>query len=460
MAAIQSINKSSLLYELRIDPEFYHPNFTNLCASLEKIGSKKISFFEPIIERGKLPIYNLDGKINVIKSAKIQSGFIDESNEFVDNTFISKYPQAEVFFGDILVNSTGRGTLGRSSILTKRDNKFIIDGHVSKISKLKGLSNFYLAIYLLTKYGYKQLETFARGSSGQIEIYPEDIGSVLIPVLPGQFQEKIDKLCKNFYRSFENTKNYYFEAENMLLNRIGWNKTNYKHVQNYQINLKGVLTNERFDPEFYQPKFENLIKHLHTLNSRKLGNFCPMPNRGVQPEYNDNGKILIINSKHLGITEIDIQSAEKTTRNFFNENSTEKARLNKFDVLMYSTGAYIGRTNTYLEDSKAIGNNHVTIIRPNPLICNPIYLALFLNSPAGLMQTDQRASGSAQREIYPQDIMKYEVFIPEKNGKPDLEWQEKLAVKIIEAHEAKKQARQKLQQAKELVEKEIERLIN
>jgi len=125
-----------------------------------------------------------------------------------------------------------------------------------------------------------------------------------------------------------------------------------------------------------------------------------------------------------------------------------------------STGAYVGRTNAYLEDAEAIGSNHISIIRPDTKICNPVYLALFLNSPAGLMQTDKRASGSAQREIYPQDIVKYDVFIPEKNNKPDLEWQEKLAVKIIQAYEAKNQAKQKLQEAKELVEGEIGKLIN
>lgn len=116
--------------------------------------------------------------------------------------------------------------------------------------------------------------------------------------------------------------------------------------------------------------------------------------------------------------------------------------------------------HTYLEDAPGIANNHVSIIRPEKKICNPLYLALFLNSKAGLMQTDQRASGSAQREIYPQDIVKYDVFIPEKKNKPDLEWQEKLADKIIQAYEAKNQAKQKLQEAKELVEDEIGKLIN
>ena len=239
-----------------------------------------------------------------------------------------------------------------------------------------------------------------------------------------------------------------------------WDKVDTNHILDYSTTNRNILNNERFDPEFYQPKFKNLIKHLKKNDSVRLGDFCPLPNRGVQPIY-DDGCVLVINSKHLGPTEIDIQSAEKTTKLFYNSENTEKARLKQRDVLMYSTGAYVGRTNTYLENQKGIASNHVTIIRPDPSVCNPVYLALFLNSSAGLMQTDQRASGSTQREIYPQEIIKYEIFIPQnKKGKPDLRWQKKLVDKIIQAYEAKKEARQKLQKAKKLVETKFEELLD
>ncbi len=460
MAVIQIVKKSALLSELRIDPEFYNPNFTNLLNCLRKIGGLSISSFNPIIQRGKLPVYSSDGSINVIKSAKIQNGFIDESDEFVDSSFTSLFPQAKVTFGDILINSTGRGTLGRSAILTKANGSFVIDGHISKITEIKGLSIFYLSVFLLTKYGKVQLDTSARGSSGQIEIYPQDIGDVIVPRLTQNIQKQIDDICISLYKNFEDTKFYYKEAEQELLLRMEWEQIKIEHILNYQVTSKDVLTNERIDPEFYQPKFNNITKYLQKNNSKKLGDFCSIPNRGVQPLYDKNGKILIINSKHLGPTEIDIQTVKKTTREFYDEDTTKKALLKKYDVLMYSTGAYVGRTNIYLEDALGIASNHVTIIRPDNKICNPAYLALFLNSPAGLMQTNQQASGSAQREIYPQDINKYEVFVPEKNGRPDLDWQNKLANKIIQSYEAKSKARKNLQKAKELIEDEIKKLIN
>lgn len=62
---------------------------------------------------------------------------------------------------------------------------------------------------------------------------------------------------------------------------------------------------------------------------------------------------------------------------------------------------------------------------------------------------------------YPQDIAKYQVFIPrDKNDKPDLAWQKKLANKVISANKVKTDAKKKLEEAKSLVEKEIEKLVN
>ena len=287
----------------------------------------------------------------------------------------------------------------------------------------------------------------------------KDILNLPLPISLTKKAKEIADTVVSAISDFEQSNNLYPEAERELLERMEWDKLATKHILNYAATSKDIRTDERLDPEFYQPKFENLEKHLKKVGAMKLGDFCPIPNRGIQPTY-DDGDILVINSKHLGPTEIDIDNAEKTTQLFYDDENNKKARIKNLDVLMYSTGAYVGRTNSYLGEQKAIASNHVAIIRPDTKVCNPVYLALFLNSPAGLMQTDQRASGSAQREIYPQDIVKYQVFIPhDKNGKPDLEWQKKLADKVISANKAKMEAKQKLEEAKLLVEKEIEQII-
>lgn len=361
--------------------------------------------------------------------------------------------------GDFAISRL-RHYLKEFGVLPFNDYKYLLSTeYVVLRTKGKKPIELLLPYFLLDKIQYI-LAKSQRGSNHP-RLANKDILNLPLPKLLIEQSAQIRSLIRTAIEKYNLSKQLYPEAEQELLQRICFDKVNTKHILDYSTTSKNVFEAERFDPEFYQPKFKNLINHLKKIGSVKLGNFCPMPNRGVQPYYNENGEVLVINSRHIGPTEIDVENAEKTTLNFYKDENTEKARLEQMDVLLYSTGAYIGRTNTYMENQKGIASNHVTIIRPEKSMCNPIYLSLFLNSAVGLMQTDQKATGSTQREIYPQNIIKFEIFIPQnQNGKPDLKWQEKLANKIVQAYEAKKEARQKLQNAKEIVETEITKLLS
>lgn len=72
------------------------------------------------------------------------------------------------------------------------------------------------------------------------------------------------------------------------------------------------------------------------------------------------------------------------------------------------------------------------------------------------MQSEQFASGSAQRELYPNDLMQFSIYIPKsKNGSIDLDWQKKQADKVISVSNAKTEAQAKLEEAKRMVEEAI-----
>lgn len=80
----------------------------------------------------------------------------------------------------------------------------------------------------------------------------------------------------------------------------------------------------------------------------------------------------------------------------------------------------IGRATPYLEDTEAIPDNHVTIIRTRTI--DPVYLSVFLNSQMGQAQVRKHQRGSSgQIELYPRVIARFEVWqapesIPEGNS--------------------------------------------
>ncbi|MCK4461176.1 MAG: restriction endonuclease subunit S [candidate division Zixibacteria bacterium] len=235
----------------------------------------------------------------------------------------------------------------------------------------------------------------------------------------------------------------YTQAEGLLLAELGFHSLDRSPTLFYERPFSEAREVGRLDAEYYQPMYYRLIDAIHrTGKGRLLGEIVTHCERGLQPEYDEDGDVAVVNSKHMD-TQFLTEDYEHCTHEAWTKQ--KKARLKQYDVLFYSTGAYIGRTNCWLGDGKAIGSNHVTIIRPNTE-CNPAYLALFMNSQAGLMQADRHAHGSAQREVYPNDLRAYTVWLP------PLKKQEKLAGMVLDAKTTRDESRRLLDEAKAMVE--------
>jgi type I restriction enzyme M protein len=94
---------------------------------------------------------------------------------------------------------------------------------------------------------------------------------------------------------------------------------------------------------------------------------------------------------------------------------TRSSLLQPEDVLITSTGQYIGRSALVRpEHLPAVASNAVTILRiNNTLHLDPNYLVAFLNSPAGLEQFEQRRiKGVAQPYIRKADVGEVSIVIP------------------------------------------------
>src|SRR5205823_958950 len=147
---------------------------------------------------------------------------------------------------------------------------------------------------------------------------------------------------------------------------------------------------------------------------------------------------------------------ENFTDEAFCENNRD-FRLRSGDVLTYcvSAGEYLGRTFHFDSDVPCVAASFVTILRTSQLL--PGYLALFLNSPFGLIQSNALKRGTSPFYLYPRDLKTVLIYVPRtKSGEIDLAWQEKLAAKVETATRAREEAKTKLAEAKRLVEDAIE----
>lgn len=169
--------------------------------------------------------------------------------------------------------------------------------------------------------------------------------------------------------------------------------------------------------------------------------------RGDQPRYVIDGELKIINSRHILEQHLDYDNFERTTADEWN--SFPLARVFKDDILIYTTGANVGRANVYLSEERALASNHVNILRIEN--ANPRYVGFVLNSLIGRMQTRQIITGSAQAELYSNAIEQFLVpFVFESV-------QENIIKNVEESFLTKQKSKQLLELAKRAVEVAIER---
>lgn len=149
------------------------------------------------IRRGKSPKYaEISNVIVFAQKCNTKYNGIDISlAQYLDETTIKRYPTDEhMQDGDIVINSTGTGTLGRVGIYRNTDNTtgllIVPDSHVTVIRSFSCISSHYL--YAFMKAHQTELEKKGEGSTNQKELKPLTLKEMLIAVPPLSEQEHIE----------------------------------------------------------------------------------------------------------------------------------------------------------------------------------------------------------------------------------------------------------------------------
>ena len=156
------------------------------------------------IRRGKSPKYSVSAGIQVFaQKCNVKNGGIDMTlAKYLDPIALKKYPVEEYLQDqDIIVNSTGNGTLGRIGVFrdaNRIDESVIVpDSHVTVIRLLPSTNKNYLLNVL--RYYQPYLEKSGEGSTNQTELKPAVIANLFVPLPPQEEQIRIvDKLVKVF----------------------------------------------------------------------------------------------------------------------------------------------------------------------------------------------------------------------------------------------------------------------
>ncbi len=148
------------------------------------------------IKRGKSPTYTQkSGTLVFAQKCNTKAGVINLSLAlFLDEAKLSKYPESEFMRDcDIVINSTGNGTLGRVGIYRDSDNPnklpVVPDSHVTVIRVGEKVSVEY--VFYGLKHYQPLLEKLCSGSTNQTELSASTVKSLLFPLPPLAEQKRI-----------------------------------------------------------------------------------------------------------------------------------------------------------------------------------------------------------------------------------------------------------------------------
>jgi len=190
LIAEKKIKKEKPLPEIEADEIPFEIPTNWMWARLGDIVSKTI-------KRGKSPKYSITGDVLVFaQKCNTKPGRINlELAKKLDLSTLKKYPEEEFMLsGDIVINSTGNGTMGRVGFFRDKDNpynlKIVPDSHVTTIRVLHDLIDSQYIFYFLKKLQPK-LESSGDGSTNQKELKATIIASICIPLPPLDEQKRI-----------------------------------------------------------------------------------------------------------------------------------------------------------------------------------------------------------------------------------------------------------------------------
>ena len=434
----------------RFDAEFYKPEFLDTDRTLSAIDGVKLRDVVNKIDVGHVgPMvrhYSETGVL-LLQTQNVREFFLELGNSVrVTPAFHANLVKSQVHMGNILIARSG--SIGSAAIYLGNAVINSADIIIVQIDNPR-VNSLYAVTFMNTQYGSAQLVRFASGGvQGHVNL--RILEHFRIPILDEVEQERIAEIVQAAYVVRMAGEESYAAAQQLLEAELGLDKPMFQKPVGYTVKFSDLEISHRLDAQYYQPRFKQLNDHLSAFPTERVRNISTYNRRGLQPVYVQNGEVDVVNSHHLGSRHIDYEGLQKTSAATFA--AAAEGHIHRDDLLIYTTGAYIGRTNVYLSASPALASNHVNILRLQSGI-DAACMALIFQSRVGQFQTQKHSRGSAQAELYPLDIDRFIVPLL------DSDKQQAIGDLIRKSLVEQQESRMLLEQAKTRVEQLIEEAV-
>lgn len=449
MLVTNEVHLSECLRSRRFSAEFFDPKY--VFTPKHPTTWIKIGRTLSRCEYGLSIPMNSDGRgVPILRMNEIEDCLVLEPAKFAPVSE-EEHTVFRMKRGDVLFNRTNSFEfVGRTGIVTNETDAVFASYLVRAVTNKEFLLPEVLAVYLNTDFGIGQIKRRAMRSINQANVSASELKQILIPLFEPSVQHGIADDVQNAAASRQAATSFFSAAQALLDRELGLDRLKFENPFSYEARFSEATSSHRLDAQHFRPRFRRLFEHIRSMDHVQVGAVAEKNERGVQPVYVEGGDFDVVNSQHLGRQHLNYEGFEKTSEEEFRR--YPEAHIRYGDVLIYTTGAYIGRTNVFLRETPALASNHVHILRLRGGM-DTAYVALALSAIVGSYQTEKHARGSAQAELYPSDIAKFILPVISQ------EKQREIGDLVRSSLAAQDESRRLLEQAKRRVEELIEEAI-
>ena len=299
-------------------------------------------------------------------------------NAYDTGFYDGDYPERiEINDGDVLISWSA--SLG---VYIWNKGKALLNQHIFKVAFDKCAVNKQYFVYAV-QHKLQEMETKAHGATMK-HIVKKDFDNTVIPFPTLEEQEEIAKIINH--------------ASGIIFAR------------QQQLQKLDELVKARFVEMFGDPKsnpnsypISQLSEHIEFLTSGSRGwaQYCV-----------DNGSEWFITIKNVKDCRISIDNMQPI--NAPDNAEAKRTKVQEGDLLISIT-ADLGRTGVVtkeIADHGAYINQHLTCIRLNKEILNPLYVAFFMESPAGKEQFESKNQSAVKAGLNFNSINSLRLLVP------------------------------------------------
>ena len=300
MVEIAIIECDKLLFNRRLDAEFYKPSYQEPYKAFGKLHKrytlvKLPNLITVQVKTGSTPnseerIPKLDGSdVMFIKTDSVRKGFIDyDTTDLLPLEQHKRMKSTALKYMDVVVTVVGatHEIVARAGLFLKNIEANINQSDARIRVDTNKIEAGYLSTFINSKYGRTQLWRYS-GQTGQVTLNCREVEELQILMLDDKLREKIHNTVLESENLREKSKQIYKEAQEILIKTLEIDKAKINDEHIFYTNLSKIKKGVRLDAEYYNPKYEKLLIHLkNDLDAKELSSIVNLK-KGVEVGGNE-----------------------------------------------------------------------------------------------------------------------------------------------------------------------------